>query len=450
MVEFEKRGVPTVSFTAQGFVRDAHRSAENFGLPQLPIAVSSAPFTNQSPEAIRSLVDGCFDQVLAGLTRDISKEKPKSEITIVDEDWLTFDGDDLLDATERMNATYLEYAWSDGFPLRPATEQQMERMLSGTKRDPQSVVAVLEPGFGVATVEKIAANAVMAGCRPEHLPVLIAATELLAEPKMYLRNKAMSTGPHAPLLLINGPIRKRVGYNSGICTLGPGAPSYSNSVTGRALRLIMMNCGHTYPGISDMDTVGSPTKYAMCAAENEEESPWSAYHVEQGFDRDTSTVTLYFCYSMCELYDFMNYEVSKLTDGFAQAATNVGQVPTGRWLIGRRADPRAGTEEKENHFVFVCPDHAAIFQRAGWSKEDLRQALFKKARLPFRTLMLKTPYKAMAGPHPELTWLYDSPDAMVPVLEDPDCFKIVVVGGSAGRGALFYGAGEPITKAIEE
>jgi len=113
----------------------------------------------------------------------------------------------------------------------------------------------------------------MAGCRPEHLPYVIAAVQCLTDPRMHLRIKAMSTGPDAPLILVNGPGRGEVGINSGACALGPGAPSFANSVIGRALRTLHMNIGYTYATVSDLDTIGSPAKYSFCFGENEARKP---------------------------------------------------------------------------------------------------------------------------------------------------------------------------------
>jgi hypothetical protein len=323
-------------------------------------------------------------------------------------------------------------------------------MLGGTRRAPGDQVAVLEPGFGIATVEKLAVNAVMAGCAPEHLPLLIAAVRCLAEPKMYIRNKAMSTGPHAPLVLVNGPQGRRAGLNAGMCALGPGAPSAANTVLGRAVRLVMMNVGHTYVGVSDMDTIGSPLKYSLCCAENERESPWEPYHVARGFPTEASTVTVHFVYGMCELHDFQSTTPEALIEVFATAATNVAQVGTGLWLIGRRADPRYKTEEKEHNTLFICPEHAHVFAKAGWGRRQIQEALYRAARLPFRTLMLTKEPKAMAVSHPELGWLREHPALPLPVVEDPACYDIAVVGGAAGRGAYFYGGGEPVTMSVDE
>lgn len=449
MMEFERRGVPTVSFTAETFVRDAHRSAESFGFPELPIAIAPLPFTNQSPENISTMVDGFIDQVVTGLTVDVRRTKPKSEIITVSEDWLTIEGTSELDALDQMNRLFLEYDWSDGFPLFAPVKSALDRMLTGTTRDPGEVIAILEPGFGKATVEKIAVACVMAGCRPEHLPVVIAAVEALADPHINLRNKAMSTGAAAALMWVNGPIAKRIGMNSGICALGPGAPSYVNAVIGRALHLCMMNIGQTYPGISDMDTIGTPAKFSMCVAENEAASHWDPYHIEHGYDKDTSTATVHFVYGICELFDLTSYKAENLTEVFATAAKNAAQVCTGLWLIGRRADPRYGTDEKEEHTMFICPEHADVFKADGWSKDDVRRAMHAKSRLSFELLMLSKERKAFDAVHPELAWLWDSPQTMLPVVEDKDCYNLVVVGGTVGRGSFMWGSGAPVTKVIK-
>lgn len=450
MVEFEKVGIPTVALTASGFVRDAHRSGENFGLPALPIAEIELPFTNQPAERCGEMVEAAIDAVIRGLTETPSEDAElDSEIVRVDEEVLQFTGDDQLAAADAMNRQFLDYGWSDGFPLVPATRDAVDRMIEASGRKGSDVICVLEPGFGIATVEKLAIASVMAGCRPEHLPVVIAATECLAEPSMYIRNKAMSTGPHAPVLIVNGPIRETLGINSGVCVLGPGAVSYANTVIGRAVRLVMMNVGHTYPAVSDMDTIGSPLKYSCCAAEREEASPWEPFHVERGFEADESTVTVEFAYGISELHDFESHTPERLIKVFATAICNVAQVSTGLWLIGRRADPRYGTEEKEHMLLFLCPEHVDIFEAHGWDKARIREELFKEARVPFSTLSLNKVPEAINIAHPELKWLWDSPDTRLPVVEDPDCFDLVVVGGVAGRGAFFHGAGEPVTKVIK-
>ena len=448
MVEMERAGLPTVSFTAAGFVKDARRSAQAFGLTALPIAVVPLPLTNQTPEEVRRAVDGCIDQVIQGLT--------ESPATIVEApaagpvaERLTIEGADTLDALDRMNGLFLERGWSDAFPLVPPTPDRVDRMLGGTRRARDEVVAVLEPGFGVGTVEKIAINAVMAGCRPEHLPVLLAAVEAVADPRFLLRIAAMSTGPHAPLILVNGPIVRQLGINSGRCALGPGAPSFPNVVIGRALRLVYMNVGQAYPGLMDMDTIGSANKFSLCAAENEEANPWEPFHVEKGFDRDQSTVTVQTVYGQTDVLDFANTSPERILQTVVSAATNIAIGSTGRWLEGHWADPRTNVKVRDHALVMLCPEHAAIIAKHGWSKADIRRFLYENARMPFRLLRwTKEPATLIAG-RPDLQWLLQHPDLELPIFEVPDCFEIAVVGGPAGRSMYFYGAHEPVTKPIE-
>jgi len=159
---------------------------------------------------------------------------------------------------------------------------------------------------------------------------------------------------------------------------------------------------------------------------------------------------VHFVYGICELHDFRSTAPDDLVQVFATAATNVAQVGTGLWLIGRRADPRSKTEEKEHNTLFICPEHAQVFAKAGWGRREIQAALYRAARLPFRTMILNKEPKAMATAHPELAWLADHPDLPVPVVEEPTCFDIAVVGAAAGRGAYFYGAGEPVTMPVED
>ena len=234
MVEFEKRGVPTVSWVARGFDKDAQRSAENFGVPTLAMAHMPLPFTNQSPEIINNMVSAGIDDVIQGLTESPENSGADAGFTTVTQHELSFEGKDLLEAMEAMNRQFLDWRWSDGFPLIPPTADRVELMMKGSNRAPQDIIAKLEPGFGVATVQKLAANAVMAGCRPEHLLVLITAVQCISEPQMYLRNKAMSTGPHAPLILVNGPIARALGINTGCARWAPDpSPTPTASSAGR-------------------------------------------------------------------------------------------------------------------------------------------------------------------------------------------------------------------------
>jgi len=341
------------------------------------------------------------------------------------------------DDFDAVNALVRSRGWGDGLPVLPPTEARVQAMLEATPLPPSHVVGVIEPCRGEATVEKIAVNAVMAGCKPEHLPVLLAAVEAIGDPRFMMRNVAMSTGAHAPLMLVNGPIVGKLGINTGRCALGPGAPSAVNTVLGRAIRLIYMNLGHAYPGAMDMDTLGSPTKYSMCLGENMDASPWEPFHVEKGFDREAGVVTMFTTYALSEVED--NYGT------IPQAILNTASL-SACW----RADPDARVQVKDKHLLLVCPVHAAVHKKHGWSKQDVRDYLYKHARMPFAQLIAKTEAAAFRKSHPHLQWLWDSPQTLIPILETPDCFEIAVAGGMGGRSCYSYGAGEPVSRVIEE
>jgi hypothetical protein len=445
MFELEKRGIPTVSWTAERFIDDAQASALAFGLTTIPIAIIPVPCTNEPADRIRQMAADSIDQVIDGLTKPVSPKVTK--VAARPSKVLKFQAEDLLEAFEKMNKSFLDEGWSDGFPLVPPTSQAVEHMLSGTSFSREKVICLLEPGNGIATVEKIAINAVMAGCRPEHLPVVITAVQCLSDPKTMLRNMAVSTGPHAPLIIVNGPIAKEININAKACALGPGSISYANTVIGRSLRLIMMNVGHCYPGILDMDTIGSPTKYSMCVAENEDDNPWEPFHVERGYDKDTSTVTVHFNYGVCDLLDIWSTTPEGLMERYSSSPINIGHVGAGLWLIGRRSDPRYHVQAKDHDFILMCPDHARIFANHNWDKDKIRQTLYEQALAPFKVLFKDM--KLVKAAHPELMWLKDHPDLMLPVLETPDCFEIAVVGADVGRSIFFWGANEPVTKPIE-
>ena len=449
MSELEKVGVPTVAFVAQTFERDWQASAKVFGAKELPWVTVPRPFVGLDAEDIQPFVDAAFDTLVQRLTQPMT-HKAAEEERAQQAELITLEADDRYAALERMNRMFLEQGWSDGFPLWAPTRARVDEMLRGTKRSPAETVVVLAPGKGLATVEKIAVNAVMAGCQPEHLPVLLAAVEAIGDPRFMMRNVAMSTGAHAPMMLLNGPVVGKLGINTGRCALGPGAPSAVNTVLGRAIRLIYMNVGHAYPGHMDLDTLGSPTKYSMCLGENMEASPWEPFHVEKGFEREASVVTMFTTYAISEVEDNYGTTPQAILNTASLSACNAGVKSVGYWLCGWRADPDAKVQVKDKHLLIVCPVHAAVYKKAGWSKQQVRDYLYKHARMPFEHLIAKTEAAAFRKSHPQLQWLWDSPKTLIPILETPDCFELMVAGGMGGRSCYSYGAGEPISRRVEE
>ncbi|MBI2910077.1 MAG: hypothetical protein HYX92_20745 [Chloroflexi bacterium] len=435
MVFFERNGIPTVALVANGFQSEFRAAARGAGLKQVALAIVPTPLTNLSPEGVRVTVAANLSSIIDGLTRE--PEAPPEAMATAKT--FTFPVASSYDAFEEMNRFFLRNGWGDGFPLIPPTPEKVDRMLTGVSRSGKDIVTILEPGLGEATVEKIAINAVMAGCLPEHMPVLIAAVEAMMEPRFNIRSLACSTGPHAPFLMINGPIAKELNVNSGRGALGPGVQSLANIVIGRAIRLIMMNVGHTYLGELDMDTIGSPNKFSMCLAENEEQSPWAPYHVEQGFSKETSTVTVFASESFIEVTNLRSYTPEHVLETFAGTGASPG-AHIYEWLRDRAWQP----------FMLIAPEHAKIIADGGWSKKDIKEYMYHNARVEWRYI------KHGSSLTRELTvpawkWLYDAPDnTLVPIVAEPDWFHIGVVGGPVGKSAYLTGVGAPVTVEIKK
>jgi hypothetical protein len=454
LCELERRGIPAVGYTAEIFDEDARFSIETFGVPHACPVIVPECFSNKTTDQIDKMVDEALDTVIACLTTDRSTraELPPFENMVLESaPELMFEGTDLLDAFDTMQSSFVRNKWSDGLPLIPPTKAKVAAMIAASGRAGDEVVGLFAPGFGIGTVEKIAANAVMAGCRPEAMPVVMAMMDCVLDPSIGLRTFAMSTGPQAPLVLVSGPITDEIGMNHDVCALGPGSVSAVNVAIGRALRLIMMNVGLSYPGISDMDTIGTPMKFSACVAENEQRTPWDSWRVQQGFSAEQSTVSVNVPYGMTEFFDFQNSEPEKLIETWATLTSHACGTPSaGAWLIKKDAPLEAGYpfHGKFSNMLLMAPDHAAVFGEAGWTPDDIKQAIHRATTIPFRKLMLNQAPDAFVASHPELLWLLDAPDTMVTVNPSPDCFEFFVVGASAGRSQFCFGGTHSVTKAV--
>jgi hypothetical protein len=279
----------------------------------------------------------------------------------------------------------------------------------------------------------------MAGCVPEHLPVLIAALKAMSKPEYRLRTVAMSTGPHAPFMVVNGPIVEELEINYGRGALGPGRQSWSNTALGRAIRLLLMNVGRSYVGTLDLDTIGSPNKYSMCLAENEKASPWPAYHVSRGFRKEESTVTMFGVESQLEIYDYKNYLPEGLLTTIAGTIKGIGALASRAWMYPRR---------KPHNALLLCPDHANVIANAGWDRQDVQGFLYQKARIPAREFKNCDDGKRIK---PGWRWIMDAADeTLIPIAADPESFHVVVVGGPSGKSAYTTGVGTSTSEGIDQ
>ncbi len=423
----EELGIPAVSIIQDYFSHDAEASGEAFGLPNPTVVKTPETFTSLTDAQVCDAVDRLFDQIVGGLTTPVQAQAVVGERRAArgpKERALDFTGRDYAACFEAMNDRFLDWGWSDGFPLVPPTEDAVTRMLAGTTRPADdTVVEAFVPGNVRATVRDLAINAVMAGCKPEFLPVVITAIEAMHHPEINLRAMTMSTGPHAPLFVVNGPIARTLRINAGSCALGNAGPnrlSFPNVAIGRAVRLCLMNVGGAYPGIMDQDTIGSPAKFSMVLAENEGKNPWEPYHVEKGFRREDSTVTCFYGHSLIELADMDSSCGSALINTFALHIVGIGQT----------------LYMPYHPVVLMAPDHAAVFARDGWTKDDIRKYLHLECSIPAETYRRSRVMSYQIGQK----WIEAADSrSMIPLFETAENIDIVVVGGVGGKSAAYLG-----------
>jgi hypothetical protein len=451
MCEVERRGTPAVPIASPIFVEDSHWSAKIFGCPELQLVEVSHPITAQSDDFICGMIDAAMDQLIAGLTGFPYRGQESFAHHVQDAAaTLSYSGSDLLDCFDAMNAAFVRSGWSDGMPLIPPTEGKVSAMIEAGGRPRDEIVGIFEPGFGVGTIEKIAANAVMAGCKPETMPVILAMMECVLDRKFGLRTMSMSTGPQAPLIWVSGPYGRDIGMNSGCCALGPASISQVNVSIGRALRLVMMNVGLSYPGVSDMDTIGSAMKFGACVAENEERTPWEPFRMWKGFDRGATTVTVHQPYAVADVTDFSNSTPEAVIKSLSLAAKQGAASAIGNWLVLNPNPEAPGPYHGDYDIpILMAPDHADIFRNAGWSRKDVQEALYKEMRLPFATLMHTKPAEAFRVTHPNLQWLWDQPETEVSMYKSADRIEICVVGAEAPRSLYWYAGGSGVTKPVK-
>ncbi|MFC2001022.1 hypothetical protein ACFLUZ_00770 [Chloroflexota bacterium] len=274
---------------------------------------------------------------------------------------------DVPDSLEEINELFYQKEWTDGLPIIPPTEARVARMLSGTTRKPQEVLGEIPPRWGEAIVEKVAINAVMAGCLPEYMPVVLTALESMLEPQFNLYAIQVTTHPCAPLIIVNGPIRKKLGINSGCNVFGQG--TRANATIGRAIRLALINIGGAIPGKLDRATHGQPSKYSFCIAENEEESPWSPLHVDRNFDPLTSTVTVLAAASPLDINDNCSIDAEGVLTTIAGSIAIQGSNNT----LHQNGEP----------LIIISPQQAVTIAGSGFSKQDVKHFLFQKAVIPY-------------------------------------------------------------------
>lgn len=311
--------------------------------------------------------------------------------------------------------------FADPLPVIPPTVERVERMLGATALAPDQVVARIPPNYGMATVEKIAANAVMAGCQPEMMRVLVPLIKAVCDERFNIHGVQATTHFAAPLVIVNGPVRRELGFACRSNVFSNVARA--NSTLGRALQLILTNIGGARPGELDMSTLGNPGKFSYCIAENEEENPWEPLHTDFGFERNQSAVTLFAAEPPHGVSEHNAREGRTVLKAISRALATVFSY---RFCLGWEA------------VIALCPEHVKTLNRSGFTKASIREFLFENTGIPVKE------YESDGGEGTQYAQMYQrvtiNGEECYRKFADPSQIKIVVTGGTAGKFSAVIGS----------
>jgi hypothetical protein len=359
---------------------------------------------------------------------------------------LKFVGNTQAEAAEKMEKHFLANRWSDGLPMVPPTPEAVDAMLKGTDLPRDHVVGIVDPKHGIATVEKIAINAVMAGARPAYMPVIIAAVEALADKAFDLYGVQVTTGLNAPLVIVSGPIIDALNINYSFSTIGPGWRA--NSTIGRATRFALINLGQAWPGINDMKDLGNPAKFGIVMAENDRQTPpgWQTMREREGFSKEASTVSVYAAQSFRQIHDSQKY----------LAASKKPEPIVDPMIARLMSTSLNATAEQwgEEIVIAFSPTMAENLKKFGYDPEKIQKELYEKGRIP-RDIFGPRPLGTFAVTSGIPKWIDDLPDdGLVPVVPKPEDIKIMVAGGKGGGVSYLidrwgFGNSRYVTKEIK-
>jgi len=414
---------------SEAFAGLARSQLKALGASTIPIALVPHPFGSLTradlariartcAESIQKLALGSHD-VLTTSTDNLRARNHDCSVIHVPEDLVLF------------NEQFVELGYGDGLPLVPPTPERVALMLGAAGRPARDVVARVAPGFGEASVERIAVNAVMAGCRPAMMPVLLAAIEALTDQTFNLQGIQATTNSAAPWVIVGGPIAQVLGFNSGANCLGQG--NVSNATLGRAIRLVLQNIGDARPGQMDRATHGQPGKYSFCCAENIQQNPWSLLHEERGFHRDEDVVTV------------VGASGTKSLNSHTKDGDDLLRVIAESMVYPMSNDYHFGGEP----WLILSPEHADILQKAGLSKAEVKRRLWQASMMPMSRFAGKDFERACHTRAVELKGR-EPAHASLPIAPRAEDISLVVAGGDGTHSVYVptFGQTRSVTKPI--
>jgi hypothetical protein len=438
-VKIEKFGKPVALIVTKCFKSNARLIARGEGLEDLAIAPLILDYIPPAEEIEKlQIAEKVADEVVKALT-EWSPQPP--EMKEVAETTLTFNGKDYLEAQDNMERFFLNHGWSDGFPLVPPTEEAVNRMLEGTSLPREYIIAKIPPSGANITVEKVAINAVMAGCLPQYMPVILAAVETIVDPLFDLVGVQCTSGQLAPMFIISGhKLIDELNINDSYCTVGPGWRA--NVSIGRALKLIMMNLGHTWPGMNDMKAFGNPFRFYSVIGENEPAyaGVWEPLRVSEGFPEDQPTISV---------MPAMSWQ----PDLILPSPPTVERIIAQTSIQAKAKYDRYALNCVYNNLLLISPTAFDAIRREGVSRKELQKRLYENIQLPGTQV-----FDGRGASSRLPKWVIEKhqkdPAAPVPILLNPESLKICVTGGPGPDMIAYistwgYGPSHFVTKPIK-
>jgi hypothetical protein len=422
-LDFEKKGIPTVTIATTEFINLAKQTALGYGVADMAFVVVPHPIGSINREDVRKKADDSFPEILKMVTEWKPATNPPPLRPLYPAETFKFKGD-IMDIQEM----FFKKGWSAGLPIVPPTAERVKEMLRGTSHSPDELICQAPPRMGAITVELVAVYAVMAGCKPEYMPVLLAVLDAMREKKFDWREAAVTTGSIGPMIMINGPIIKEldIAYNQAAASWG----HHPNLSIGYAIGLLWYVAGGAKPPIWDKSTFGSPTDLVVWVfAENEDANPWEPYHVEMGYKKSENVVTVRNVYPTIDIPDHNSKTAEQHLKWWVNAISP---------MIGKPY-----CLPTEECFLVLNPEWSKKLAEEGWTKDKIRKYVWENCRRPFSAWPPGACY-----PKKEFELL--TTNTQIPLTLKPEQLRIVVSGGAGKHNQYFIGAkGKTVTKPID-
>lgn len=408
--------------------------AEAKGFPQLVVEQVPHPLGSASAEQAYQYGQNIAESSWKALIEKEEEAEIEKDVDELGPISIEINSSNLHDFTDKINEYFYAQQWSDGLPIVPPTPERVKEMLEQTSLNPYDSIGEFPPTWANTTVEKIAVNAVMAGCKPEYFPVVLTAIRAMLDERLNLYAIQATTNPVTPLIVVNGPIAEKLRMNSKANVFGQG--NHANLTIGRAVRLCMMNIGGALPGDMDRATQGQPGKISFCIAENEEQNPWNSYHVDLGYSAEQSTVSVF---GVAGTHNILEQSSTTAQNLLIMVAGSMTPLGINNMTIGGEV------------LLVFSPEHAKLIEKCGFSKKDVQKFLYDNARVSLSQFPEETRKQQLFKRRQK--WFSNVPGHYsVPVVDYMEDIKILVAGGEGAHTTFmpsFGASSRAVTKLIK-